>query len=48
MTIVADAPPGRKLFRAPPGSPFDHPLPWLLPLIAILVALAGIPILLNI
>lgn len=48
MSAFTDAPPGGRLIRAPRAMISDHPLPWLLPLLAILLALAVYPFFYNI
>jgi multiple sugar transport system permease protein len=48
MTTVARSQAGKGLIRAPRVLISDHPLPWLLPLIAILLALAVFPLFYNI
>jgi multiple sugar transport system permease protein len=45
---LTDPAPRSTLIRAPRALLSDHPLPWLLPLIAILVALAVYPFFYNI
>jgi multiple sugar transport system permease protein len=48
VTTLASSAPRKTLIRAPRALVSDHPLPWLLPLIAILVALALYPFFYNI